>query len=172
MFVGVGPTVHLFFDAQDCMTQESLHTRLLELIVPIASSLGLTLWGIEIPASFKGGVLRIYVDSEQGVTIDDCAELSRHVNVLLDVEDPVPGPYTLEVSSPGLERPFFSFDQLEPYVGRVILVKLTAPLQNSKKWKGRLLRLEDEELILQTDNQEVHIPWNQVHKARLVFEKD
>jgi ribosome maturation factor RimP len=154
------------------MTQESLHSRLRELIEPIASSLGLSIWGIQVPASPKGGILRIYVDSEQGVTIDDCAELSRHVNVILDVEDPMPGPYTLEVSSPGLERPFFAFEQLEPYLGRLLQVQLKAPLLGSKKWKGHVLRLENEELILQTDKQEIHIPWDQVHKARLVYEKD
>ena len=154
------------------MTQESLHARLLELIEPVASSMGLSIWGLQTPPAHKGGVLRIYVDSGKGVTIDDCAELSRHVNVLLDVEDPMPGPYTLEVSSPGLERPFFTFEQLRPYVGRLLLVNLRTPLQNSKKWKGKLLRLEDHELILQTETQEVHIPWNQVHKARLVYEKD
>jgi ribosome maturation factor RimP len=152
------------------MNQDRLRRKLQELIEPTAQSMGLRLWGLEVPAALKGGVLRVYIDSDEGVTIDQCAELSRHLNLILDMEDMIPGPYTLEVSSPGLERPFFTLDQLGPYAGRTISVKLKEPLQGSRKWRGRLEEVSEGSITLQTQSQRVEIPWDQVHKANLVYE--
>lgn len=148
------------------MTQ---HDRLVSLIEPIVSSLGLTLWGIEVPASPKGGKLRIFMDSENGVTIDQCAEASRHISMLLDVEDPIPGSYVLEVSSPGLERPFFHFHQLTDYIGHPVSLVLKDPVQGSKKWRGTLVQAADNELTLHTGSSTLTCSWDQVQKMHLVY---
>jgi ribosome maturation factor RimP len=145
------------------------HERLVSLIEPIVSSLGITLWGIEAPSSPKGGKVRVFLDSEQGVTIDQCAEVSRHISMVFDVEDPIPGSYVLEVSSPGLERPFFSFHQLADYIGHPMAVILKAPIHGSKKWKGTLLHAADNELTLQSETQTVVLGWDQIHKIHLVY---
>jgi ribosome maturation factor RimP len=150
--------------------QNQLYRKLRELIEPTVHSMGLRLWGLDVPATLKGGVLRVYIDSDEGVTIDQCAELSKHLNVILDMEDMIPGPYTLEVSSPGLERPFFTLDQLAPYMGRTLTVKLKEPLQGSRKWRGRLEAVGEGTITIQTQEQRVVIPWEQVHKANLVYE--
>ncbi|MFO7718286.1 MAG: ribosome maturation factor RimP [Desulfohalobium sp.] len=148
---------------------ETLAERLTELIKPLAASCGLEVWGLEIPAS-RGGVLRVYVDSPDGVGVDQCATLSRHISVTLDVEDPLPGPYTLEVSSPGLERPFFEAAQMPPYIGQPVALKLTAPAHGRKKWQGVLRNAEEERITLDVDGQEQVFAWEDVAKAHLVFQ--
>lgn len=145
------------------------HEHLVSLIEPIVSSLGLTLWGIEAPSSPKGGKVRVFLDSAHGVSIDQCAEASRHISMLLDVEDPIPGSYVLEVSSPGLERPFFYFHQLADYIGQPVAITLKAPVQGSKKWKGTLLHAGDNELTLESETQTLIVHWDQIHKMHLIY---
>ncbi|MFP4213099.1 MAG: ribosome maturation factor RimP [Desulfohalobiaceae bacterium] len=152
------------------MSQESLHAQLQELIQPLVQGMGLELWGLELPAAPRGGVFRVYIDSPQGVSVEQCAELSRHLNYLLDVQDPFPGSYTLEVSSPGLDRTFFSLQQMEPYQGREVLLRLKEPLQGRSKWQGRLLGIQAGEVALEpTSGERVSIPWQDIKKAKLVY---
>jgi ribosome maturation factor RimP len=145
------------------------HEHLVSLIEPIVRSLGLTLWGIEPPSSPKGGKLRVFLDSEQGVSVDQCAEASRHISMLLDVDDPIPGSYVLEVSSPGLERLFFHFHQLADYIGHPVAVTLKDPVQGRKKWKGILLQAADNEITLNSESQTVVLHWDQIHKMHLIY---
>ncbi|WP_027369595.1 ribosome maturation factor RimP [Desulfovermiculus halophilus] len=145
------------------------HEHLVSLIEPIVRSLGLTLWGIEPPSSPKGGKLRVFLDSEQGVSVDQCAEASRHISMLLDVDDPIPGSYVLEVSSPGLERLFFHFHQLADYIGHPVAVTLKDPVQGRKKWKGTLLQAADNEITLNSKTQTVVLHWDQIHKMHLIY---
>ncbi|MFW6216422.1 MAG: ribosome maturation factor RimP [Desulfohalobiaceae bacterium] len=155
------------------MSQERLYKQLQELIRPLVQGLGLELWGLELPAAPRGGVFRIYIDSPQGVNVEQCAELSRHLNYLLDVQDPFPGSYTLEVSSPGLDRAFFSLQQMKPYLGREVLLKLKEPLQGRIKWQGGLLDIQGEEVLLEcSPGEQVRIPWQDVKKARLVYKPE
>jgi ribosome maturation factor RimP len=152
------------------MDASHLQDSLRELIEPFVRSHGLELWGIEAPSSPRGGTLRVYIDAEGGVTIDQCATLSKGLNHILDVEDPIPGPYTLEVSSPGLERPFFSLEQLKGYTGRRIGLKLGSPFQGSRKWRGSLIGVENDAVVLEAESGSVRIPWGQVKKARLIYD--
>jgi len=153
------------------MGTKDLQTKLTEIIEPIVESFGLDLWGLEPPKSPKGGVLRIYIDSPQGVSIDQCAEISKHLNPILDVEDPIPGSYTLEVSSPGLERPFFNFSQLESYIGERIYLKLRSPLDGRKKWKGVLSAAGNMQIELTTDKENtITINWDDIKNIHLLFE--
>jgi ribosome maturation factor RimP len=148
--------------------EQDFRKRLRDLVEPIARDMGLTLWGIEHGAAGKRRLIRIYIDSERGVGVDQCAELSRHLGLVLDVEDVVPGSYVLEVSSPGLERPFFDPSQLEGYVGRELSIQLGEPLQGRKNWRGELRSVHGPVLRLLADGQEVEFAWEHIRKARLV----
>lgn len=153
------------------MGSQDLHERLTQIVEPIVHSFGLELWGLETPNAPKGGVLRIYIDSPQGVGIDQCAELSKHLNPILDVEDPIPGSYTLEVSSPGLERPFFNFEQLAPYIGEKIYLKSRSPIEGRKKWRGQLLSARDMQIELDTGKDStVTIHWDEIKKIHLIYD--
>jgi ribosome maturation factor RimP len=138
------------------------------LVEPIARDMGLTLWGVEYSAVGKRRLIRIYIDNERGVGVDQCAELSRHVGVVLEVEDVIPGSYVLEVSSPGLERPFFEPTQLEQYVGREVSIQLVEPVQERKNWRGELRTVQGQAIRLLVDGQDVEFQWDQIRKARLV----
>ncbi len=118
-----------------------------ELIAPYLATLGLALWGVELAAAGRRQVVRLFIDitpeaarltGRTGVTVDECASVSRHLSALLDVEDIFHGPYVLEVSSPGLGRRFFAPEQLPPYVGREIEAKLTVPRDGRKRFRGIL----------------------------------
>ncbi len=151
------------------------YQRIQGLVEPLVRSMGLSLWGMELPLAPKGGTLRIYVDTwdtAQGVSIGQCRTLSRHLSLVFDVDDPFPGrSYTLEVSSPGLERPFFEPGQLNGYLGRKVSLKLKEAVHNSRKWQGELLRVRGDTLTLQTENQDMDLCWDQIRKAHLIYEE-
>ncbi len=155
------------------MQQEILHQKLWTLIQPLVQGMGLELWGLELPSAPRGGTFRVYIDSPQGVSVEQCAELSRQLNYLLDVQDPFPGSYTLEVSSPGLDRPFFHPSQMEPYQGQEVRLKLKEQIQGQSKWKGKLLYCSQEQVFLEHESgQEIEIPWAGVKKANLVYKPE
>ena len=115
-------------------------------------------------------IVRVYLDSEHGVGIDECSEISRHLSLALDVEDIIPGAFTLEVSSPGLERPFFSLEQLQAHVGQTVRIRLENPLEGRKNFKGRLLGVEPPMFTLTDDSNTFELNWDDVGKANLVYE--
>ncbi len=115
------------------MSREKLESRIASLAEPFIASLDLQLWGIELTMAHKP-MVRIFVDNEEGATIDQCARISRHLGVALEVEDVMQSAYILEVSSPGLERPFFNAAQMAAYVGRQIELSLLDP---NPEWPGR-----------------------------------
>ena len=115
------------------MNQPPLAAAITDLAAPLAASLGLELWGVELAFSGRG-LVRVFVESENGVSVDQCAELSRLLGLTLDVEDLVPGAYVLEVSSPGLERTFFTEAQLARAVGQRVEITLHEP---RPAWPGR-----------------------------------
>lgn len=171
------------------------------LVAPLAASLGLEVWGIEIGGAARP-TARIYVDAApempdtplttavsaeessaellpRGISIDQCAELSRLAGLALDVEDPFADNWTLEISSPGLERPFFKIDQLRAYVGREVEIILGAPMDTwpgRKKFSGTLTAVADEEFTLalpserrmEHEPEQVVIAWPFVRKATLI----
>ena len=115
------------------MNQSPLAAAITDLAAPLAASLGLELWGVELAFSGRG-LVRVFVESENGVSVDQCAELSRLLGLSLDVEDLIPGAYVLEVSSPGLERTFFTEAQLARAVGQRVEITLHEP---QPAWPGR-----------------------------------
>ncbi|RTE64671.1 ribosome maturation factor RimP [Amphritea opalescens] len=139
-----------------------------ELIEPSVVALGYQLWGIEMVSQGRHSMLRIYIDAENGIGVDDCANVSRQVSGILDVEDPISGEYTLEVSSPGMDRPLFTLEQYKAFVGHVLQVKLRMPFDGRRRFKGVLKGFEDEDIVLVVDQEEYLLPIDHIDKANIV----
>jgi ribosome maturation factor RimP len=114
-------------------------------------------------------LLRVYIDRPDGVTVDDCSAVSYQVSGLLDVEDPVPGHYTLEVSSPGLDRPLFQAHDFERYAGHEVKVRMRFPIAGQRNFRGLLQGLQEQQVVIQErDGKQVSLPLEQIEQARLV----
>jgi ribosome maturation factor RimP len=137
------------------------------LLEPTIAALGFELWGLEYLSQGRHTTLRVYIDGENGINVSDCAEVSRQVSSILDVEDPITGEYTLEVSSPGVDRLLFQPDQYTGYVGEWIEVRLRAPFEGRRKFKGTLKGIEGEEIVVQVDNHEFLLPFTSIDKAQV-----
>ncbi len=148
-----------------------LMDRIKKIVEDAVSSLGYNLWGIEYLGSERRSILRVYIDSPKGVSISDCVEVSKHLDVILDVEDPIPGSYTLEVSSPGVDRRFFYPEQLEEYIGKNFSINLKELKENRKKWKGKLKSIapHKKEIVLETEEGDIKFHWDEIDKIKLIF---
>lgn len=145
--------------------------ELRELLAPVVGALGFELWGVELNVHGRHSLLRIYIDSEAGITVDDCALVSHHASGALDVADPIASAYTLEVSSPGWDRPLFTADQYRAYVGERVKLKLTYPVQGQRNCTGTLLAVDaDGVRIGISDEVGLNVPFAAIKKAHLVIE--
>ena len=144
--------------------------HLLNLIEPIVEGLGYECVGIDYNPHPKHGLLRIYIDSENGVLVDDCTKVSHQVSGVLDVEDPIQGNYQLEVSSPGADRPFFKISQFERYIDSTVLVNLFKAISGRRKITGRIVKVDNEIITLAEGEQTYEVPFDAISKARLVPE--
>ena len=140
-----------------------------DLIEPTVQALELELWGIEHASQGKFSVLRIFIESEAGITIEDCEKVRRQVSAILDVEDPIAGEYTLEVSSPGLDRPLFTLDQFAQFEGTEVNVRLRSPIEGRRKFKGVIAEVSDDSVSVQVDNQTVALPFAEIEKANVEY---
>lgn len=143
-------------------------TELKSLLEPAIEALGFTLWGIEYMPQGRHSLLRVYLDKEGGIDVEDCAQASRQISSILDVEDPISGEYTLEVSSPGLDRNLFSLDQFSAYLGWHVSLRLTENFDNKRKFTGQLKAVIDDEVVLIIGDEEYTIPYELVDKANLI----
>ena len=137
------------------------------LIVPVVESMGCEFWGLEYLSSGRSAMLRVYIDNDP-VTVEDCERVSRQVSSLLDVEDLITSEYTLEVSSPGLDRPLYTLTQYEKYVGEDVALRLRFPYEGRRKFKGRLNGVEGEDVLLVVDDHEFLFPISSIEKANIV----
>ena len=144
--------------------------QLTELLKPAAEALGYEFLGIEYIAQGKHSILRIFIDHENGINVDDCASVSHQVSGILEVEDPISSQYTLEVSSPGLDRPLFTLAHFQQFVGKNVELRCHVGVDGRRKFKGELVAVEDEQLILKVDNQDYTVEFSDVDKANLVAE--
>lgn len=142
--------------------------QLTELLAPVVESLGCELWGIDYHAQGKQSVLRLYIDKADGVQMEDCERVSRQVSSVMDVEDPISSEYTLEVSSPGMDRSFYKLEQYTDYVGSQINVRLRIAFDGRKKFSGLLKGVEDDEIVLEADGEEYLLPFELIDKANVV----
>jgi ribosome maturation factor RimP len=142
--------------------------KLTDMLRPAVAETGKELLGIEFISAGNNSVLRLFIDHENGINVDDCAEVSRQVGAILDVEDPISSEYNLEVSSPGVDRPLFELEHFKTVIGETVNVKLSIPLNGRRKFKGSLIAIENDTLIVNVDGIDYELVINNVDKANLV----
>jgi ribosome maturation factor RimP len=155
----MGPRAHFYFEAT-----KRVRDRLISLLETPIEALGYELVELEFPPH----LLRIFIDREGGVTVDDCEKVSRQVSGVLDVEDPIPGHYTLEVSSPGLDRPLRKAADYARFAGERAKLELTLPIEGRKRFAGTLKGFEGGEVSIEVDGVIHRLPLDGISKARLV----
>ena len=139
------------------------------LLSPAVDALGLELWGVEYRPSSSNALLRLYIDvADRPVTVDDCAAVSREVSALLDVHDPIESHYTLEVSSPGLDRPLFKPAHFARFAGEQAKIELEFPQDGRRRFQGEILGVEDDVVSIEQDGQPVALTCSSIQKAKLV----
>lgn len=141
-----------------------------QLIGQVVGPMGYELVGIEYRRGADSGLLRIYIDREGGIKLEDCVAVSRQVSAMLDVEDPLKEAYQLEVSSPGIDRPLFVREHFERFAGSKARIKLRMKLNGRKRFEGVLQGVQDENVVLEMDGEMEYLPLDQIDSARLVPE--
>ncbi|MDD3762141.1 MAG: ribosome maturation factor RimP [Nevskiales bacterium] len=149
-----------------------LRERLEEVLEPVVESLGYELVLLEFSPNSKSGLLRLFIDSPEGITLSDCERVSREVSGVLDVEDPISTPYRLEVSSPGLDRPLVKRSHFERFLNEQARIQLIAPLNGRRRFIGWIRGVDDAVITLDTSEGMVEIPFAEIDRARLVPEFD
>ncbi|CAM3603574.1 MULTISPECIES: ribosome maturation factor RimP [Halomonas] len=148
------------------------HAALHALIEPVVAAMGFELWGIDHLSQGKNSRLVIYIESENGVSVENCADISRQVSAVMDVEDPIAGEYRLEVSSPGMARPLYSLDQFTRFQGHHVALKLRTAFDGRRKYQGLLVGVEGDEVLLQLDSEEYCFPIESIDSAHIVPQFD
>lgn len=131
-------------------------------------ALGFELVGIECQRTGRFLTVRLYIDKDGGVTIDDCSDVSRQVSAIFDVEDPIADKYNLEVSSPGLDRPLFTIAHYQRFIGRDVVIHLRIPMNDRRKWQGKIKDVDGDFVTLVIDNEEHQFAFSNIQKANLV----
>jgi ribosome maturation factor RimP len=142
--------------------------KLNELLQPLVEELGYEFVGLEYNSNPKHAVLRIYIDHENGIGIEDCEVVSRETAALLDVKDPIRSHYNLEVSSPGLDRPLFTPAHYQAFTGRQAQINLFAPQDGRRKFSGPILGADENSVRIEQDGVEVTLDLDNIAKAKLV----
>ena len=175
--VGLGPIFCFWGSCSETGREEaevrevvkSSVNKVTELVSPTVEALGLQLWGIEHTSQGKYSVLRIFIDRDAGVTIDDCEQVSRQVSAILDVEDPIAGEYTLEVSSPGTDRLLFTVEQFQQYCGEQVDIRMRSPIEGRRKFKGILQDVVSGVVRIEVDGSYFRLPHKEIEKANIVY---
>ena len=146
-----------------------LRETLLALLQPVVTGLGYELWELEYQPGRGNALLRIYLDTEAegGITVEDCERASRAVSEVLDGSDPIPGNYTLEVSSPGIERPLRTARHFAPYVGEMVFVETVHVVDERRRFKGVLVAAGPESVEVEVDGRRHVLPLTGIRKAHL-----
>ena len=144
--------------------------ELAKLLEPTIERLGYELADLEVRLGSKGGLVRIFIDKPEGIDLDDCEKVSRAVSALLDVEDPVPGNYNLEVSSPGLDRKLTKVEHFQRFEGETVKVQMRFPIEGRRRFRGTLVSADDENIVVEVDGESVSLPLKTIDTARLVPE--
>lgn len=161
--VGRWPTFYLVIE----MRQDFQMLR--RIVAATVEAMGYELVGVEFHPRSSNALLRVYIDGENGITLDDCQRVSHQLSGVLDVEDPIAGPYTLEISSPGLDRPLFEAKHFVRFAGAVVRIQLREPLDGRRKLVGHLLGMRGDDVVIAgSDGQEWEVPLEGIEKARLV----
>ena len=147
-----------------------LRERLTALLEPVIADLGYELVLLEFSPNKSSAMLRLFIDSAEGINLDDCAKVSREVAATLDVEDPIRQSYQLEVSSPGMDRPLVKPDHFRRFRGELVRIETLAPIagSNRRRFRGTLLEATDHDVTVQLPDGPVTLAYADIEKARLV----
>ncbi|MDP2562849.1 ribosome maturation factor RimP [Psychrobium sp. 1_MG-2023] len=146
----------------------TIDNRLTEMLEPAVEAAGFELVGIEYIRAGKHSILRLFIDHENGIDVDDCVEVSHQVSAVLDVEDPITTEYNLEVSSPGLDRPLFKAHHYSSRIGEIVTLQTVMPTDGRRKFKGEIVSVDGNMVTLKVDGQEYTIALANVKKANIV----
>ncbi len=138
------------------------------MIAPAVEALGFEVWALEYLTQGRHVVLRLYIDSPNGVGIEDCSEVSRQVSSILDVEDPISADYTLEVSSPGIDRLLVKLEHFAQFKGHKASIKLRFPFEGRRRFTGILNGVEGDEVLIVVDDEEFLLPLDSIDRGRIV----
>ena len=142
--------------------------KLHDLIDPVVTAMGYELLGIEHIKQGRYSLIRLYIDTERGINLSDCEQVSTQITGLLDVEDPIQGTYHLEVSSPGLDRPLFTLDQIEQHIGEQVKLILGIKLDGKRKIQGKIKSVGKEFVVIEMVGTEYNVPVDAIQQARIV----
>ena len=142
--------------------------ELRKLLEPSIERLGYELADLEVKLGGKNGVVRVFIDHPDGIGLDDCEKVSLAVSALLDVEDPLPGQYNLEVSSPGLDRKLTKVEHFQRFKGEIVKVQMRFPIEGRKRFRGTLMSSDDENIVVEVDGESHSLPMATIDIARLV----
>ncbi|HHW2072317.1 TPA: ribosome maturation factor RimP [Pseudomonas aeruginosa] len=142
--------------------------QLQALLAPVVEALGYECWGVEFISQGRHSVLRVYIDRPEGILIDDCEAVSRQVSGILDVEDPISGEYTLEVSSPGMDPPLFTLEQFAKHAGEQVKIRLRSPYEGRRNYQGILRGVEEQDVVVLVDDHEYLLPIDSIDKANII----
>lgn len=138
------------------------------IVEPVVSGMGYQFWGLDCQTGRHTAQVRVYIDGDKGVTLDDCSQVSEQLSAVLDVEDPIHMPYTLEISSPGINRLLFSIDQMQDAVGSKVRIKTSWPIEGRRNFNGYLEGVEPEHVrIRMQDDASFQVPLNAVRNVKL-----
>ena len=146
-----------------------IRDEIIQLISPTITDMGYELWGCEYLSQGKHSLLRIYIDKIDGIGVEDCQEVSRQVSALLDVEDPIPGNYSLEISSPGIPRPLFSHWQYQRYIGHEAQLKVFKPINGKRKLLGTIVSASEQAVVINIDSEHQELLYSNIVKASLTI---
>ncbi len=147
-----------------------MQTALNNLVKNTVEGLGFILWGYEYRPHGESALLRIFIEKEEGISVDDCALVSRQIGATLDVEDIIPVAYILEVSSPGMDRVLFNAAQYQDYIGDKIKVRTRTRIDDRRNFKGKLVSADDCVVTVEVDNEDFAIPYESIDRARLILD--
>ncbi|VAW95667.1 Bacterial ribosome SSU maturation protein RimP [hydrothermal vent metagenome] len=147
-----------------------IQQQLVEMFAPTVSALGYELLGIEYISQGKHSIVRIFIDSDKGINLDDCQQVSGQLSGILDVEDPITGEYSLEVSSPGTERPLFTIEHYKQFIGKPVFVRFYGMVEKRRKLKGHIVAVEDSNITISELETELEfvIDIDDIDKAHLI----
>ncbi len=142
--------------------------RLNDIVAPAVEAVGFEFLGLEYIAAGKHSILRLYIDSPNGINVDDCATVSRQVSAVMDVEDPISNEYRLEVSSPGTDRPLFTAEQFAAFIGEDAQIKLYGAIDGRRNFRGEIKAVNEEKIEIEVDGETISFVIEQVEKANII----
>lgn len=143
--------------------------QLSELLSPVVTAIGYEWVGVEYHPNSVNALVRVYIDKADGITLEDCVAVNEQVSGILDVEDPIPGKYTLEISSPGLDRPLFNLADFEKFIDADVKLRLSRPIARQRNFKGKIISVSNPLILIEEkDGKQTQIDYNMIDVARLI----